>query len=120
MSELKVYTVEEVEKHNTSSDLWLIIDGQVYDVSGYIDEHPGGEEVILDVAGQEATEAFDDIGHSEEAREILKGLLIGRVEGAVPKKSTSVDTKTESSGSSLPLVAVLVLIAALAAFYFIK
>src|ERR1700760_2049374 len=37
----------------------------------------GGEEVLLDVAGQDATEAFEDVGHSDEAREILDGLLIG-------------------------------------------
>jgi cytochrome b involved in lipid metabolism len=37
----------------------------------------GGEEVLLDVGGQDATEAFEDVGHSDEAREILDGLLIG-------------------------------------------
>ena len=37
----------------------------------------GGEEVLLDVAGQEATEAFEDVGHSDEAREILEKLLVG-------------------------------------------
>jgi len=39
--------------------------------------HRGGEEVLLDVAGQDATEAFEDVGHSDEAREILSGLQIG-------------------------------------------
>ena len=37
----------------------------------------GGEEVLLDLAGQDATEAFEDVGHSDEAREILAGLKIG-------------------------------------------
>ena len=37
----------------------------------------GGEEVLLDVAGQDATEAFEDVGHSDEAREILEGLKTG-------------------------------------------
>jgi hypothetical protein len=37
----------------------------------------GGEEVLLDVGGQDATEAFEDVGHSDEAREILEGLKIG-------------------------------------------
>lgn len=37
----------------------------------------GGEEVMLDVGGQDATEAFEDVGHSEEAREILAGYEIG-------------------------------------------
>jgi cytochrome b5 len=45
---------------------------------------------MLDVGGQDATEAFEDVGHSDEAREILDGLLIGdlkRVEGDPPKKN---------------------------------
>ena len=37
----------------------------------------GGEEVLLDVGGQDATEPFEDVGHSDEAREILDGLLVG-------------------------------------------
>lgn len=40
-------------------------------------QYSGGEEVLLDVGGQDATEAFEDVGHSDEAREILTGLLIG-------------------------------------------
>lgn len=39
----------------------------------------GGEEVLLDVAGQDATEAFEDVGHSDEAREILEGMKVGTV-----------------------------------------
>lgn len=43
----------------------------------------GGEEVLLDVGGQDATEAFEDVGHSDEAREILEGLLIGNLKRVV-------------------------------------
>jgi cytochrome b5 len=35
--------------------------------------------VLLDVAGQDVTEAFEDVGHSDEAREILKGLAVGNL-----------------------------------------
>ena len=54
----------------------------------------GGEEVLLDVGGQDATEAFEDVGHSDEAREILEGLKIGdlkRVEGDPKPKTASTD-----------------------------
>ena len=43
----------------------------------------GGEEVLLDVGGQDATEAFEDVGHSDEAREILEGLLVGTLKRKV-------------------------------------
>lgn len=39
--ELKAYTKEEVEKHNKREDCWIIVDGGVYDVTNYVDEHPG-------------------------------------------------------------------------------
>ena len=50
---------------------------KVYDVTKYLDDHPGGAEVMLDVAGQNADEFFEDIGHSKEAREELKKYCIG-------------------------------------------
>jgi cytochrome b involved in lipid metabolism len=43
----------------------------------------GGEEVLLDVGGQDATEAFEDVGHSDEAREILEGLAVGKLKRQV-------------------------------------
>jgi cytochrome b5 len=43
----------------------------------------GGEEVLLDCAGQDATEAFEDVGHSDEAREILTGMLVGTLKRRV-------------------------------------
>lgn len=46
-------------------------------------KHSGGEEVMLDVGGQDATEAFEDVGHSDEAREILVGMLVGTLKRQV-------------------------------------
>jgi cytochrome b5 len=43
----------------------------------------GGEEVLMDVAGQDSTDAFEDVGHSDEAREILNGLLVGKLKRQV-------------------------------------
>ena len=57
--------------------LGLQLTPPVYDATKFLDEHPGGEEVLLDMAGKDATDAFEDVGHSDEAREILAGLLIG-------------------------------------------
>ena len=54
---------------------------------GFVDEHPGGEEVLLDVGGQDATEAFEDVGHSDEAREILEGILVGTLKRGVRVQS---------------------------------
>ncbi|KAJ2556609.1 hypothetical protein EV175_001894 [Coemansia sp. RSA 1933] len=97
MSESKTFTAEEIAKHYTRDDIWIVVHGKVYDVTKFLDEHPGGEEVILEHAGIDATEAFEDIGHSEDARELLAHLLIGDLEGAPPTASTR-DGKTGAGG----------------------
>ena len=42
-------------------------------------QHPGGEEILIENAGDDATEAFEDVGHSSDAREMLKDYLIGEL-----------------------------------------
>ncbi|KAI8959323.1 cytochrome b5 [Daldinia sp. FL1419] len=73
----KEYTYQDVAEHNTKKDLFVVIHDKIYDCTKFVDEHPGGEEVMLDVGGQDATEAFEDVGHSDEARETLEQLLVG-------------------------------------------
>lgn len=43
----------------------------------FIWQHPGGEEILIDNAATDATEAFEDVGHSTDAREMLAQYLIG-------------------------------------------
>ncbi|KAK6465203.1 cytochrome b2, mitochondrial precursor [Scheffersomyces coipomensis] len=54
-------SIEEIKKHNTKKDCWVIIHGKVYNVSDFIDEHPGGSAIILKYAGKDATKAFDPV-----------------------------------------------------------
>ncbi|CAO3637597.1 unnamed protein product [Mucor fragilis] len=75
-----IYSLSEVEKHNVKGDLWLVIEGKVYNVTTFADDHPGGERAIYEEAGKDATEAFNDIGHSEAAYEWLKDYYIGDLE----------------------------------------
>ncbi|CAO1636217.1 unnamed protein product [Jaminaea pallidilutea] len=83
-------TMEELGGHNSSGDLWMLLDGKVYDVSKFMDEHPGGDEVLTAEAGKDATEAFEDVGHSDDARALLPPMLVGALEGAVEKAKPAV------------------------------
>jgi len=75
----KTITLAEVAKHKDRKSCWVVIHNKVYDITKFLDEHPGGEEVILDVGGRFGTEPFEDVGHSEDARELLDQYLIGKL-----------------------------------------
>ncbi|KAI9541373.1 Cytochrome b5 reductase 4 [Dissostichus eleginoides] len=52
-------TKEELQKHNTRDDCWTCIRGMVYNVTPYMDYHPGGEEELMKAAGMDGTDLFD-------------------------------------------------------------
>ncbi|ONK68976.1 uncharacterized protein A4U43_C05F17990 [Asparagus officinalis] len=51
-------TSSELSQHNTASDLWICVQGKVYDVTHWLKSHPGGDLPLLNLAGQDATDAF--------------------------------------------------------------
>ncbi|TGZ66208.1 hypothetical protein CRM22_005437 [Opisthorchis felineus] len=79
MSEVKVFTLEEVKKHNKADDLWVVIHDKVYDLTQFSQEHPGGSTVLEEQSGGYATEPFEDVGHSEDAREMMQQYYIGDI-----------------------------------------
>lgn len=80
---------EEVQKHNTKEDCWVIIHNKVYDVSDFVDEHPGGSAVILKYAGKNATKAFDPIHPPDTLTKYLAPKHhLGEVSKPPPKKQT--------------------------------
>ena len=58
----------EVEQHNSEEDCWVVINGKVYDLTDFAEEHPAGPESIIELAGQDGTEAFEAV-HSESILE---------------------------------------------------
>merc|ERR1719204_906746 len=79
--QLKEYTMEEVKQHNTDSSSWLVIHGRVYDVTKWMWFHPGMEEVLKQNAGKDATVKFENVFHSNFARDETKKYVIGKVKG---------------------------------------
>ncbi|TPX34528.1 hypothetical protein SmJEL517_g02926 [Synchytrium microbalum] len=52
------FKVDVVARHNTEDDCWVVIDGKVYDVTDYLESHPGGKRILMSVAGKDATAQF--------------------------------------------------------------
>ncbi|KAK6918189.1 Cytochrome b5-like heme/steroid binding domain [Dillenia turbinata] len=59
----------------------------VYDVTSFLDDHPGGDEVLLTAAEKDATNEFEDVGHSDSAREMMGKYYIGEIDASsIPKE----------------------------------
>lgn len=55
----KVFTAADVAKHDQKAkELYIIVDGTVYDVTNFVDEHPGGAKILKRVAGKDASKQF--------------------------------------------------------------
>ncbi|KAG5987469.1 hypothetical protein E4U54_004983, partial [Claviceps lovelessii] len=80
----KTFTREEVRDHTGEDSLWCIIDSIVYDLSDFIMAHPGGESVLHQVAGQDATTAFYNL-HRQEVLVKYADLAIGTIDGETPQ-----------------------------------
>ncbi len=76
-------TQEEIAKHNSANDCWMIVQGSAYAVTGFLNIHPGGASAIAPYCGADATQAFLTQGgqgtHSAVADQQLAALLIGKV-----------------------------------------
>ncbi|XP_043481074.1 cytochrome b5-like [Leptopilina heterotoma] len=97
----KVYSMDEVANHNDEKDLWMVMNGNVYDLTKFLKEHPGGEEVLINLAGQDGSQCFDDIGHSFEAITLRESFKIGQTDNKPAEKiETNKLTSTDSSNNN--------------------
>ena len=76
---MEVISLEEVSYHFTREDGWMVIYDKVYEVTEYLERgsHPGGEDVMLEYLGYDATMAFRGVGHSKGALRMLEKYVIG-------------------------------------------
>lgn len=76
----KQITMTEVTQHADQNSCWMVIDNNVYDVTSYVSQHPGGD-MILSGCGKDATSMFNNRpgggSHSSRALSVLSSLQIG-------------------------------------------
>lgn len=80
------YTLEDVAKHNKNDNIWIVLDGKVIDVTNFLSDHPGGRDILMSVAGEDASQNFIKYGHSSSARSEAYKLLVGKVVKAKPSQ----------------------------------
>ncbi|KAH0456549.1 hypothetical protein IEQ34_014456 [Dendrobium chrysotoxum] len=131
LGDQKLYHFDDVSKHSATKDCWLIIHGKVYDVTPFMDDHPGGDEVLLAATKKDATNDFEDVGHSNPARDLMDKYCIGKIDASTlpvnrvfiqPEQTPYNPDKTSGFTSKiLPfLVPVMILGLAFAARYYTR
>jgi 4-hydroxysphinganine ceramide fatty acyl 2-hydroxylase len=81
---MKTFTEEEVAKHNTEKSCWVIFNDRVYDMTKFVQDHPGGDDILLEHSGKDITEILQDKEfheHSEASYEMMEDYVIGTVQG---------------------------------------
>jgi len=84
--EMKEYTLEEVAQHKSEQDCWVVVNGQVLSVSGFLKNHPGGKQAILLYAGKDATAEFNMLHKADVVQKYAPDTIIGTLkEGSKAK-----------------------------------
>lgn len=79
---LAEYIWEEIRTHTTPTSLWVVVNGDVLDLTSFLDKHPGGAEILLEFGGQDATHLFNQV-HPHFAKQ-AQTYKIGVVAAATP------------------------------------
>ncbi|KAL1301916.1 hypothetical protein AAFC00_006093 [Neodothiora populina] len=94
---MEQYTLAEVASRNTEISVLIAIESKVYNITDFLEDHPGGKDILLEVGGKDATEEFEEAAHSDEARTILKQYLVAKLKDdrVSPKASKSTEAKNQ-------------------------
>ncbi|MCJ1310839.1 hypothetical protein MMC25_004506 [Agyrium rufum] len=77
----KNFSAADVAQHNSvDKGLYIIVDSNVYDMTGFIDEHPGGPKIIKRVAGKDASKQFWKYHNESVLKKYQERLKVGQVE----------------------------------------
>ena len=93
-----VFTRGDVARHSRPDDAWVIIDNKAYDVTSFLNSHPGGDHILARKAGQDVSAAYHAMSHSQEAAQLRSGLYVGDVVESPSTEATEVDVAVIGAG----------------------
>ncbi|KAM5345695.1 hypothetical protein ACJ41O_011556 [Fusarium nematophilum] len=76
----QVFTTGDVASHNKPGDLYIIVDGDVYDLTKFQDDHPGGKKILQRVAGKDASKQFWKYHNESILKKYQKQLQVGSLD----------------------------------------
>ncbi|KAF2839929.1 cytochrome b5 [Patellaria atrata CBS 101060] len=96
-----------LSSHNSPKDLWIAVNGHVFDLTSFAADHPGGADVLTDCAGTDGSEVYAYAGHSEGAMETLGRYRVGVLEGwectsTLNTEPADVKSTIKGTGSAIP------------------
>ncbi|KAL2443993.1 L-lactate dehydrogenase (cytochrome) [Exophiala dermatitidis] len=101
-SNMKTFSTNEVSLHNSADDAWIIINGVIWDMSGFAPMHPGGEDVIQEHFGKDASKSYNGIHSPGLVSNYLKqAKAIGVVEASPPSAPVVIETTSEAGNPKL-------------------
>ncbi|XP_071597525.1 cytochrome b5 reductase 4 isoform X3 [Heliangelus exortis] len=98
-------TEDELAKHNKKEDCWICIRGFVYNVTPYMEYHPGGEDELMKAAGTDGTDLFDQVHRWVNYESMLKECLVGRMSAkpiAAPKEISTLSEEKKQLNGMVP------------------
>ena len=103
-----LFKLSEVALRNgkDTNEVWIVMRDSVYNVTEYLEHHPGGKALVMEFAGKDATKDFDDSGHSSDAYKMLKKFKIGELiedDRKCNRKNVSQNISPEPSVKSLDI-----------------
>jgi len=100
MSDQKEFTVAEVRSHNTAQDGWVIIDGKVFDISKFAKLHPGGTQILQELAGRDVSKEFNYFHTRRTLEKYAPKLQIGVLKGFATE--TTIEIPEGGFGEQVP------------------
>ncbi|CAO3665084.1 unnamed protein product [Umbelopsis vinacea] len=78
---MQTYTAEQVATHNSEKDCWIIVNNKVFDLTNFLNEHPGGKKILLKVAGKDASKQFEQFHNAQIMENVGLPMQIGVIGG---------------------------------------
>lgn len=84
----KWFTMDDVASHNKPTDCWIVVQGNVINVTHFLPVHPGGKEILLSVAGTDPTVVWESIHSPGTIERHASQFIVGKIKGWVPPEPT--------------------------------